>query len=102
MTDRITVTEGHIALLGRMYVDWDDSAYDGAPAVGIKRPYGNSDVLGDVFEITQPDAYREMTSDEEAWDEWDPDDHPELERTHREMEYVTQIAVNLAGKGQLI
>lgn len=102
MTDEITITEGHIRLLERTYVGWDGDAYDGAPAVNVKRPYGNGDVLGDVFEITQPELYKELSSDEDAWDEWNPADHPELERTHREMEYVIQIALNLAGKGQLI
>lgn len=50
-SQKVTVTEEHIALLRRMYVNWDDDAYDGAPAIDIKRPYGNSDVLGDVAEI---------------------------------------------------
>ena len=45
------LTENHLKLLHRMYVDFDDSAYDGAPAVDIKRPYGNSDTAGDVAEI---------------------------------------------------
>lgn len=34
-----------------MYVDWDNSGYDGAPAINLKRPYGNSWVAGDVAEI---------------------------------------------------
>lgn len=50
-SQKVTVTEEHIALLRRLYFRWDDDAYDGAPAVDIKRPYGNSDVLGDVAEI---------------------------------------------------
>ena len=51
MTEFFTMTEDHIKLLKRMYVRWDDDAYDGAPTVDIKRPYGNSNVWGDVAEI---------------------------------------------------
>lgn len=41
----------HVRLLHHMYVDWNDQAYDGAPAIGLKRPYGNSDMLSDIAEI---------------------------------------------------
>lgn len=46
-----TLTKEHIALLHRTYVDWNDDAYKGAPAVGLKRPYGHSSVIADVVEI---------------------------------------------------
>ena len=45
------LTEDHIKLLNRMYVEWDDGAYDGAPSINSKRPYGNSSVAYDVYEI---------------------------------------------------
>ena len=45
------LTEDHIKLLNRMYVYWDDDSYDGAPAIDTKRPYGNSGVVNDVYEI---------------------------------------------------
>lgn len=44
------LTADHIKLLQRMYIRWDDCE-TGAPAVCPKRPYGNSDVEGDVWEI---------------------------------------------------
>lgn len=51
MSGRIFVlTEAHIALLRRAYVGWDDCEY-GAPAIDCKRPYGNSNVAGDIAEI---------------------------------------------------
>jgi len=43
--------EEHLKLMKEFNVDWDDRAYDGAPAIDIKRPYGNSDVHGDMLEI---------------------------------------------------
>lgn len=48
---RFELTENHIKLLNRMYVYFDNNAYDGAPAVDIKRPYGNRSVELDIFEI---------------------------------------------------
>lgn len=41
----------HVALLQRMNIYWEDEAYHGAPAVDIKRPYGNSSIWEDVAEI---------------------------------------------------
>jgi hypothetical protein len=48
---KFEVTENHIKLLQRMYVEWDDSGYDGAPSINLKRPYGNSYVAHDIAEI---------------------------------------------------
>lgn len=49
--ETFTLTEQHVKLLRKMYCDFDDNSYDGAPAINIKRPYGNSFVAGDVAEI---------------------------------------------------
>ncbi len=46
-----TITKDHLNLLKRMYVSWDDCEF-GAPSIDCKRPYGNSDVLDDIKEIT--------------------------------------------------
>ena len=50
MSDRFELTEEHLTLLARAYVRWEDCE-TGAPAIDCKRPYGNSDVAGDVAEI---------------------------------------------------
>lgn len=47
---RFTLTADHIKLLRHMYVGWQDCE-TGAPEIDPKRPYGNSDVAGDVAEI---------------------------------------------------
>lgn len=47
---KIKITEAHLKLAQRMYVDWDSYEY-GAPAIDCKRPYGNSDVEKDILEI---------------------------------------------------
>jgi hypothetical protein len=45
-----TLTEEHIKLLRRAYIGWESCEF-GAPAIDCKRPYGNSDVYGDIAEI---------------------------------------------------
>lgn len=43
-------TADHLTLLRRAWWDWYDCEY-GAPAIDPKRPYGNSDVDGDLAEL---------------------------------------------------
>lgn len=40
----------HVTLLRSAYVSWDDCEF-GAPQIDPKRPYGNSDVIGDIAEL---------------------------------------------------
>jgi S-formylglutathione hydrolase FrmB len=40
----------HVTLLRAAYVRWEEIE-TGAPAIDCKRPYGNSDVAGDVIEL---------------------------------------------------
>lgn len=47
---KLKVTENHIKLLKKLYIDWEDCSF-GAPCVDCKRPFGNSDVYGDMAEI---------------------------------------------------
>lgn len=49
-TKTFEVTEYHVALLRQAWVSWDDAEF-GAPCIDPKRPYGNSDVLGDIRKI---------------------------------------------------
>jgi hypothetical protein len=44
------LTEQHIKLLRRFYVNWQDTE-TGAPEIDPKRPYGNSAVASDIAEI---------------------------------------------------
>lgn len=45
------ITQDHLALLARMTFDWDDECEWGAVSSDPKRPFGNSNVEGDVSEI---------------------------------------------------
>ena len=63
---RFTLTADHVKLLRRMYVTWQDCE-TGAPEIDPKRPYGNSDVAGDVAEILgvefETDEWGDMTDE---------------------------------------
>lgn len=84
-----TVTDDHLRLLDRINIGYDDSTEFGAPEVDPKRPYGNSDVYGDIGEIlgVQPDGE----------DDWGPEfsdaQRERFRRIHRDMETVLQILV---------
>jgi hypothetical protein len=45
-----TLTEDHLKLLQKMWVGWSPCEF-GAPEIDPKRPYGNSDVIGDIHKI---------------------------------------------------
>lgn len=47
---KFTVTDQHIKLIRKMFVQWQDIE-TGAPEIDPKRPYGNSDIEADVYEI---------------------------------------------------
>jgi hypothetical protein len=81
------VTEEHIKLLRQAYVDWDDCEF-GAPAIDCKRPYGNSDVVGDVAEILGRDD--DLYLDEGDW-ERDEELVSYLSQIHRETLEALQI-----------
>jgi hypothetical protein len=85
---KITITDDHVLLLNRLYFDWDDEAYYGAPAVNIKRPYGNSDVFGDVAEILGWQWY-----DEDEDNDMPDEIEQRCEKIHREMADVLQVLV---------
>lgn len=63
-TRELTITEDHLRLLPHLWFRWEDEPYSGAPAVDIKRPYGNSDVLGDLIEHLRPELFEAYTCGE--------------------------------------
>jgi hypothetical protein len=70
----------HLTLLKNAYVYWNDCEY-GAPSIDCKRPYGNSDVIGDVAEILGLDV---NTVDEKC-----------LDQLHQETLETLQICLQL-------
>lgn len=67
------MTEDHIKLLQNMYFDYDDYTETGAPVADPKRPYGNSNVVYDIYEIIYG-KYWEAKDDEDEMDEELQDD----------------------------
>jgi hypothetical protein len=82
------LTEIHIKLLQGMYVYFDDFGYDGAPAVDLKRPYGNSDTVGDVYEILYGEQW-----DYDEYEEMPDEVISEMLKLHRETGTALQIVL---------
>jgi len=84
-----TVTDEHLKLLRRAYVGWDDCEF-GAPEIDCKRPYGNSDVIGDIGEILGYDEVYWRDPITEDYNETVEDNFSQL---HAETGVVLQIAL---------
>lgn len=88
MIVEFTVTEDHLKLIRAMYVDWQDMEF-GAPAIDPKRPYGNSDVTGDIAEILgEP-----VPVDDDAVEDWFDANDERLTQLHRETQTALQIVL---------
>lgn len=62
-----TLTEQHIELLQNANVIWNADA-TGAPAIDPKRPYGNSNVPGDVAEILEYESPEDSDAKQDLLD----------------------------------
>jgi|AntAceMinimDraft_12_1070368.scaffolds.fasta_scaffold109123_2 hypothetical protein len=88
----------HLKLLKRAYVRWEDCEF-GAPSIDCKRPYGNSSVVEDMFEILYGEPKAVMQIGDRTYN-MDVDDfeipeelNDELTQLHEETETVLQIAL---------
>lgn len=80
------VTEDHLKLMRRMVVVWYGGEY-GAPGINCKRPYGNSDVEGDISEILGwpgRDEAGELPNGQEA----------KAKLLHQEMQQALQVCLS--------
>lgn len=86
--EKFELTEDHLLLLERAEFYWEDAEY-GAPAIHPKRPYGNSNVLGDIAEILGREPrlcpHCNETIEDTAEDECD------MDKLHRETLVALQI-----------
>lgn len=89
-----TLTDDHVKLLAAANVGWNDYAYEGAPGVNLKRPYGNSSgvdrdiarILGwSVFVDADGEEHLTKEQRELAW------------RLHRETEQALQVVLATGG-----
>jgi hypothetical protein len=79
--------EEHIKLLRQMNVWWDDCEF-GAPSINCKRPYGNSDVYGDIAKIL---GIKGTIVDNEI--EFSEEEIDIMENLHKETETALQIVL---------
>ena len=86
---RFTLTHEHVALLKRMFVEWQDDPYEGAPAINIKRPYGNSGVLEDVAEIIG----LTQSEDDDGEKHWPKGTSERCMSLHRQTEKALQVCL---------
>jgi hypothetical protein len=87
--ERFTVTDEHVRLLRRAYVSWDETEF-GAPGIDPKRPYGNSNIYGDIAEIL---GLVDGDWQDEVEENWPP---PELEWRFLRLHVETAIALQIA------
>jgi len=82
--------EEHLKLLSEANIVWDDCEF-GAPGMDPKRPYGNSDVTGDIAEIIKlPKTKNNYDEDEECWKENAED---KLSDLHRQVMIAMKIVL---------
>lgn len=90
-----TVTEDHLKLLRRVYVNWWDpgEGYYGGAGVNAKRPYGNSYVGRDIAEILDaPDEDWVYEDGEKAYVTDEADQR--FERLHVETMVALQVVLS--------
>ncbi len=86
------ITEEHLKLAKRSFFHHrSDYDYYGAPSVGEKRPYGNSDVVGDILEILGKEGEQEWNESAGYW-EYSKELTDFALKLHVEMSTVFQIA----------
>lgn len=72
------LTAEQISLIRHLHINSDDGSclgYEGGACVNSKRPFGNSNVEYDVYEIIDPRPYDVMTEeDNKAYDEEEDDE----------------------------
>lgn len=89
MSETFEVTDDHLILVRELYWTWDDCEF-GAPAVDPKRPYGNSDVVGDIAAILRYEAITDPDNEDEPY--FDEEDASNMERSHYALVSLLEIA----------
>lgn len=88
---QFTITPDHIKVLRASNVDWDDSCYEGAPCVNLKRPYGNSSgVARDIHKILTGETIGYTNSKR---DELTEAESQRYQKLHFEMAIVLDIVL---------
>ena len=96
MSERFELKREHILLMRRMCWRWGEG-YSGVevPSVCPKRPYGNSNVLGDVAEILGVGPPDEPWIDGDVWLEHHPGHEKALLEVHGEMKMALEVTISV-------
>lgn len=81
------VTEEHLKLLSEAEWEFDDSMYEGAPGINLKRPYGNGDVVRDICEAIGEKPFKSYEGEEH----WSKKQYEKAMRLHHELPVVLSI-----------
>lgn len=87
-----------ILLIREMHINMDDGSclgYEGGPYVNSKRPFGNSHVPGDVYEILDPRPQNEIYDYDEEEEEQFADEQQEIyERWYPTLDKALQVVLS--------
>ena len=83
------LTENQVKLLRQASVWWDDGAYEGAPAIDSKRPFGNGNWADDVAEILGLE--RLEADDGEVF--WPKGTREKCEKIYRTLDKALQVVL---------
>jgi len=95
------LTKEQVMLVRQLHFGWADGneiGYDGGPCVNSKRPFGNSHVPGDIWEIVDPrphnelmKAYEDSEEDEDALAE---EQQATYDKYYRTLAHALQVVVS--------
>lgn len=88
---RFELCPEHILLLRNAYVSWHD-AETGAPSIDPKRPYGNSDVEGDVLNLLK--EFPDDPGDETREAQFTEAQLRKAAKLHKETEMALQVVLS--------
>jgi len=81
------VKEEHLKLLEEACWEHDDSMYDGAAGMNLKRPYGNSDILRDICRAIGEKPFK----DHEGEEHYSEEQYEKAMSLHEELHIVLAI-----------
>lgn len=89
------LTEDHLKLLREVWVEPHEDDYDGGGfATDAKRPYGNSMIAQDVWEILNGKDGKRAYWDEDEYGEFSEELEEEMLKLHRELHIAAQIVLH--------
>ena len=87
---RFELTDEQVKLLRQANIYWDDGAYEGAPAVDAKRPFGNGNWTDDVAVILGLE--RVEADDGETF--WPKGTRERCEKIYRTLDKALQVVLS--------